>query len=161
MQIQDSNGDDLLSVSSANLTITISGTSTNFGSLDLLNEHFESTQTTTPTIPTAPTSASCGSGATATPTTGSTDAAGSFTVTTGSSGVGTGTCDTTIKFNQAYSTPPKSIIITPTTAISGTTNEEDAYVSAVSATSFTITVNTRNHTPANGETFSFNYWIIE
>ena len=161
LQIQNASGTSLLSVDSANMIITIGGTSSSFGSLTLSNAHFKSTQTTAPTKGT-PTNCGGGTGPSAAVTSGSTDSAGSFTITAGTTG-SPSTCDTVITFNKAYGAAPKSVIVTPTTTVGSATNQREAYVSAISANSFTVKVNTNltGNTPANGEVFGYYYWVIE
>ncbi len=112
--------------------------------------HFKSTQTTAPTIGT-PTS--CGTTPTAAVTAGSTDSAGSLTITAGTGAPGN--CAAQITFNTAYGAAPKSIILTPSTA---TGPAKQAYISASSATTFTVTFGTA---PTASEANTFYYWVVE
>ncbi|MGH7157211.1 MAG: hypothetical protein ACREGG_03840 [Candidatus Saccharimonadales bacterium] len=146
-------------------TITIGSTSSSSavtiqaGTGDItLAGHLQSTQTTAPT---AGTPSNCGVIPSAAVTASSTDSAGSFTLTAGT-GAPT-TCDTIITFNATYGSAPKSVIITPTLAVGSATNQREAYISAINATSFTISINTNlaGNTPAASEIDSFYYWVIK
>ncbi len=151
-QIQDANSTPLFTADTAGLHINITGTASTFATLSLTNAHFTTTQTTAPTIATP---INCGSGSSAAVTAGSTDVAGSFTITAGSGSPTT--CDTTITLKATYGTPPKSIILMPTSAIGGATGSLATRVSAVSATSFTIQIAPTN--AAAGIVYSFYYLI--
>jgi N-acetylneuraminic acid mutarotase len=152
-QVQDAGGVSLLAVDTTNRIITVSGDATTFASLTITNAHFKSTQTTAPTIGTP---ANCGTSPTAAVTAASTDSAGSFTVTTGTGALGAGTCDTIFTFNKTYGAAPKSIIVT---AGGQTAAAKAVYVSASSATTFTIKFNTPATVNSEGNTFY--YWVIE
>jgi hypothetical protein len=134
--------------------LTVAGTTGTFQTLTLSQAHFKSTQTNAPTIGT-PTN--CGtSPPPASVTAGSTDSAGSFTITTGTGG-GYTSCDTVFTFNKPYGAAPKSILITPTSSAAASARQ--VYVSASSATTFTVKFGT--NPVADGEADSFNYWVIE
>ena len=150
-QIQDSSGDSLLTANTSTLVITIAGTTTNFGTLQISNAHFESTQTTAPTIGMTTCAGSPGV------TSGSTDAAGSFT--TGTLGTG-GSCTITITFNKAYSIAPKSVLITPMNSAAADTSASgpQPYVSSTTPTTFVVTFRTSVGT---GSAYQFYYWVIE
>ncbi|HSX06754.1 MAG TPA: hypothetical protein VLG92_03475 [Candidatus Saccharimonadia bacterium] len=151
-QIQAANSTPLFTADTAGMHISITGTPTTFATLSLANAHLTTTQTTAPT---AATPTNCGSGSSTAVTAGSTDVAGSFTITTGT-GAPT-TCDTTITLNATYGSPPKSVILMPTSAIGGATGSLTARVSAVGATSFTIQIAPTN--AAASTIYSF-YYII-
>jgi len=146
-------------------TITIGSTSSSSavtiqaGTGDItLTGHIKSTGT----APGAGTPSNCGTGSpSAAVTAGSSDSAGSFTITAGTGSPAT--CDTVITFNATYTTAPKSIVITPTLGVGSATNQREAYISAISATTFTIKINTNltGNTPAAGEVMSFYYWVIK
>jgi len=146
-------------------TITIGSTSSSSavtiqaGTGDItLTGHIKSTGT----APGAGTPSNCGTGSpSAAVTAGSSDSAGSFTITAGTGSPTT--CDTVITFNATYTTAPKSVVITPTLAVGSATNQREAYVSAINATTFTIKINTNltGNTPAAGEVMSFYYWVIK
>jgi len=146
-------------------TITIGSTSSSSavaiqaGTGDItLTGHIKSTGT----APSAGTPTNCGTGSpSAAVTAGSSDSAGSFTITAGTGSPAT--CDTVITFNATYTTAPKSVVITPTLAVGSATNQREAYVSAINATTFTIKINTNltGNTPAAGEVMSFYYWVIK
>lgn len=112
--------------------------------------HVKSTQTTAPTIGTP---INCGTTPTAAVTASSTDSAGSFTITAGTGSPTT--CDTIFTFNNTFGAAPKSIILTPSTATGGA---KDIYVSASSATTFTVKLNT---SPAASEANTYYYQVIE
>jgi len=152
LRIVNGSGTALLNADTSGLILTVGGSTTAFATLALDNAHFSSTQTTAPTVST-PTN--CGTSPSAAITAGSTDAAGSFTITTGS---GTpGTCDATITFNQAYGSAPKSIMLTPTTAVGGATVSTDARVSAATTTDYTAQIDT----PAASTSYSYYYWVVQ
>ena len=141
------------STSGASAVIIQSGT----GDITLKG-HLLSSQATAPTIGTP---ANCGTSPTAAVTTGSTDSAGSFTITAGTGSPTT--CDTVVTFNATYTSAPKSVVITPTLAVGSATNQREAYISAVSATTFTVKINTNltGNTPAPSEVMSFYYWVVK
>jgi hypothetical protein len=144
-------GQVLFAVDTQNSIITFSGSTSTFVNITLNNAHFKSTQTTAPAIATPTT---CGTTPTASVTAGSTDSAGSLTI---SNGTGTGqTCSAVVTFNKTYGAAPKSIIITPKDA--NATNSVYAYVSATSATTFTVTFKVA---AAVSTSYNFYYWIIE
>lgn len=152
-QIQDAGSAPLLIADTTNATIIIAG-NTNFATLSMRNTHLESTQTTPPTVAVP---SSCGTNPTASVTPASTDTAGSLSLTTGT---GSPTaCATTVTFNQAYATAPKSVIIMPTVAVGGATDAIVGRVSAVNTTSFTIQTAPVN--PAVSTTYSFYYLVVE
>jgi hypothetical protein len=153
-QIQNSVDSALFTADTTDMIISITGTTTDFATLTVSNAHFSSTQTTPPTI-TTPTN--CGSGAAADVTAGSTDSAGSFTISTGSGSPTT--CDTSITFNQAYGTAPKSIILTPAKTVGGAVFSLVGTVSNISSTAFTVQT-----TPTNASAstiYSYYYWVVE
>jgi fibronectin-binding autotransporter adhesin len=115
-----------------------------------INPHIEINQTTAPTIGTP---SSCGTSPTATVTAGSTDANGKFTITAGSGSPGN--CAAVITFNKTYTDPPKSIFLTSTTS---TGPAKQIYVSAITATTFTVTLNTA---PAASQANTWYYWIAK
>lgn len=155
-QVQDSAGTPLLEAdTTVNKTLTVKGTTTAFATLGLSNAHFSSTQTNAPTVSTP---ANCGTTPSASVTAGSTDSAGSFVVTAGSGAVA-GPCAVTLTFNQTYGTAPKSVIITPTTAVGTSPQGKAAIVSATTATNFTTTITPAN--PATSEVNSYYYWVIK
>ena len=159
-QVQNAAGTSLLTVDTSGSIITIAGTSTTFASLTINNAHIKATQTTIPTIGT-PANCGGGTGPTATVTAASTDSAGSFIITAGTTGSPT-TCDTILTFNKTYGAAPKTVVITPTTAVGSATGFKGGYVSAISATTFTIKINsTIFGNPANSEINGFYYWVIE
>ncbi len=147
LQLQDATNADLATIDIAgNLTVknaTINGTLTVVG-------HFKSTQVIAPTIGT-PTN--CGTTPSAVVTAGSTDSAGSFTIIAGTAGPST--CDTVLTFNTAYGAAPKSVMLTSKSATGGTRN---IYISATSTTTFTTLFSTN---PADSETNSYYYWVVE
>lgn len=145
----------LLNADTSGLILTVGGSSTAFATLLLNNAHVSSTQTTAPTISTP---LNCGTTPSASVTAGSTDSAGSFSLTAGT-GTITGPCTTTITFNQTYgATAPKSVLVTPTTAIGTSPQGAIGVVSAVAPDSFTVTLPTN---PAAGAVNSYYYWVIE
>lgn len=152
-QIQNAAGASLLTLDTSNLILKLSGNTTTFATLTLDNARVKATQTTAPTIGT-PTN--CGTTPSAAVTTASTDSAGSFTITAGTGSPTT--CDTVFTFNKAYGAAPKSIILTPTTAVGSATGFKEIQVSATSTTTFTIKITTN---PAASEVNSFYYWVIE
>jgi hypothetical protein len=152
--IQNSGAVPLFAADTSALTITVSGTASNFGTLVLDNAHFKSTQTTAPTIAT-PTN--CGTTPTAAVTSGSTDTAGSFTITTGTGGTSS-TCATVITFDKPYSAAPKSILIAGKTDAASAARQ--IYVSASNANSFTVTFGA-SAAGADNTDYHFNYWVVE
>lgn len=150
-QVQNASGTSVLQVDTSGLIVTVAGTTSAFGSLTLANAHFASTQTTAPTIGTP---ASCGTTPTASVGSGSTDAAGSFTIHSGS---GTqGKCSVVVTFNKAYGAAPKSVLIVPASANSATTN---IYVSGTATTTFTAAMNVT--APAASTDYLFYYWVVQ
>jgi hypothetical protein len=156
-QIQNAAGTSLLAVDSTSSIITFAGTTSTFISIALTNAHFKITQTTAPTIGT-PSNCGGGTGPSATVIANSTDNAGSFTLTSGTTGVPT-TCDTVITFNKTYGAAPKAILIRNTTAIGSATGIQDVYISASSATTFTVKFNANN--AANNVIYGYYYWVVE
>jgi hypothetical protein len=152
--IQNSSAASLFAADASTMTITIAGTTANFGTLLLDNAHFKSTQTTAPTTAT-PTN--CGATPSAAVTAGSTDSAGSFTVTTGTGGTSS-TCDTVITFDKPYGGAPKSILVVGKT--DATSAARQIYVSASNANSFTVTFGA-SAAGADNTAYSFNYWVVE
>jgi hypothetical protein len=150
-QVQNAAGTSLLTVDTSGSVITFSGTTTTFAVITLNNAHFKSTQTTAPTIGT-PTN--CATTPTASVAGSSTDNAGSFTITAGTGG-GQTTCDTVFTFNKTFGAAPKAVILTPVTS---TGAGKQIYVSATSATTFTVKMNTA---PANSEANTYYYWVVE
>jgi hypothetical protein len=151
--IQNSSAVNLFTVNTSTSTITIGGTASSFGTLQLSNGHFESTQTTAPTIGT-PTSCNTG-GSAAAVTTGSTDSAGSFAVTTGTGTNDPNTCQVILTFNQPYGTAPKSVLITGASTGAAL---EGAAVTATSTTTFTVVL--PNNTAPN-TTYEYYYWVVQ
>ncbi|HWB39021.1 MAG TPA: hypothetical protein VG604_02150, partial [Candidatus Saccharimonadales bacterium] len=135
-----------------NNNLSVTGTTTTFATLSLNNGHFQVVQTNAPAT-TTPTS--CNTTPTATIGTGATDAAGSVTIHVGT-GTGTRTCSEVINFNKAYASTPKSVLITGTTAASMYTVQ--AFVSAVTTNSFTITFGANGTASTN---YTYYYWVIE
>jgi hypothetical protein len=154
-QIQNSTGTALLTADTSGMVIKVAGTDTSFGTLTLDNAHFKSAQTTAPTIGTP---ANCGTNPTAAVTAGSTDSAGSFTLTAGTGAI-SGPCTVSVTFKQAYGAAPKSVIITPTTAIGVSAQAKPAIVSTASSAAFTITLTPTN--PAASELNAYYYWVVE
>jgi hypothetical protein len=154
-QIQDSASTPLFVADTTGKNLTVQGTTTTFANLVVTNAHFASTQTNPPTISTP---ASCGTTPTATLTAGSTDSAGSFVITAGTGAV-TGPCTVTMTFNQTYGTAPKSVMITPTTAVGTSPQGKAGIVTATTATNFTTAITPNN--PATGEVNSYYYWVIK
>lgn len=152
LQLVNASGQALLQADTSNLILTVSGTTTTFATLALDNAHVSSTQATAPTYATP---INCGTTPTAAVTTGSTDSAGSFTITTGS-GTPT-TCDTTITFNQVYTSVPKSVILTPATSIGGATTSTEARVSGAATTGFTAQL----VSPSASTSYSYYYWVVQ
>lgn len=152
--VQNTDGSAFLTVDTANSIVSVAGSSTIFGSLTVSNAHFKSTQTTAPTIGTP---SNCGTAPSAAVTAGSTDSAGSFTITAGTGSPTT--CDTVITFNKTYGAAPKSVVLTPTTAVGSATGALSAQVSAETATTFTIKFAPTN--PSASQKNSFYYWVIE
>jgi hypothetical protein len=150
-QIQSTTDSSFFVADTTNYIITISGTASQFATLALTNSHFESTQTTAPSIAT-PTA--CGTSPTASVTVGSTDSAGSFTLTSGSTTT-TATCQVVITFNKAYSSAPKSIIIT---GASANASKMTPAVSAIGTTTFTVLL---PQTDTLSTAYQFYYWIVE
>jgi hypothetical protein len=144
-QIQNASGTSLFNADTTNTTIKVSGTTTTFAIFQIDNAHFKSTQTTAPTI------GNTGCTGTSTVTANSTDSAGSFSMPATSSAA----CVITVTFNKAYGAAPKSVLITPTTSNFGAV---DAYVSSTTATTFVVTF---TNAATNGQTYSYNYWVIE
>jgi hypothetical protein len=140
-QVQNASGTSALTIDTANLVVTVAGTSSSFGSLTLTNAHFSSTQATAPTIGT-PTS--CATSPSASVTAGSTD-----------SGSQTSTCQVVIAFNAAYSSTPKTVILTGASTAAA---QEGAAVTGTSATTFTVVL--PNATTAS-TAYRFYYWIVQ
>jgi hypothetical protein len=153
-QVQNSIGTPLFTADSTGMRITIGGTDASYATLTLTDAHIKSTQTTPPTA-SAP--ASCGTAPIAALTAGSTDTAGSFTITTGTGGTAS-TCDTTVTFHQIYGAAPKSIMVTGKTDAASVARQ--VYVSAVTATTFTVSFAT-SAGGADSTPYSFSYWVIE
>jgi len=153
-QIQNSSSVAFLTADSTNKKISIAGTSGQFAVLALDNAHFRSTQTTAPTISTP---FNCGTTPAAAVTAGSTDAAGSFSITTGTGSSST-TCDVTISFNAAYGSTPKSIIVIGKADAASAARQ--IYVSSDSTTAFTTTFGI-SAGGANSTTYNFSYWVVE
>jgi hypothetical protein len=151
-QIQNSASLDMFSVDTSDSLITIGGSSTTFATLDLNNAHFESTQTNPPT---AGTLTNCGS-STLTFTSGDTDNAGSFYMT--GAGTPASTCSVQVKFNQAFSSAPKSVVMQVTNSVASATGTLTPIVSSTSSSSFTFTF---SGTPAAGTEYAFYYWVIQ
>lgn len=111
--------------------------SANDGSLDVwgigANGHVHSNQTTAPTIGTVTAHGITAAAVTA----GSTDVCGQITTT----GTQDNTTDSVIPivFNKTYTTAPKSIQLTPLNS-SGAVGSSQPYISAISATGFSISV---------------------
>jgi hypothetical protein len=157
-QLQDASGTSLLTADTTNKTIKIAGTASTFALLLLDNTHVKSIQTTAPTISAGPTT--CGTGSpTAAITSGSTDSAGSFTITTGSGSPTT--CATTIQFNKAYGSAPKSIILTPSDSVNSAAAAIVANVSTVTAGPPTTFVVKIIGAPVAGTTYGWYYWVVE
>jgi trimeric autotransporter adhesin len=119
--------------------------------LTLKDGHLQSQQSTAPTVV-----ANAGAGATATASLSGTDVAGVLTLSTGTSGWGTG-AQATVTFNKTYGSAPKVII----TAASGNTAAamvtRQVYVTSTTTT-FTINFNVA----ATGFVIHlFNYMVIE
>lgn len=153
-QVQNSTGTALLVADTTAMKLSVTGTTTTFASLTLANAHFASTQTNPPTIGTP---ANCGTTPTSAVTAGSTDAAGSFTITTGTGGTSS-TCDTVFTFNQAYGAAPKSIIVVGKGDAASAARQ--AYVVSSNATSFTLSFG-NSAAGANSTAYNFSYWVIE
>ncbi|HEV2412296.1 MAG TPA: LamG domain-containing protein [Candidatus Saccharimonadales bacterium] len=156
-QIENGSGVPLFTADTSGANITVSGpSSTNFATFYLTNTHLESTQTTPPNI-SNPLNCGTGTGDTAALTAGSTDTAGSFTITTGSTGSPT-TCDTTITFHFGSANAPKSIIVV------GTGNAASAarqiYVSGSMAATFTTSFGVSSGV-TNSTTYTFDYLVVE
>lgn len=95
------------------------------------NGHIHTTQTTAPTI-----AVTSQAGITAAAiTAGATDVCGIITTT----GTSTGATILDITFNKTYTTAPKMVVLSPANAAASMPNTS-YYVSAISATTFTITV---------------------
>jgi hypothetical protein len=155
LTIQTAGSATLFTADTTTLALKVSGSSsTAFATLELQNAHFRSTQTTAPTIAT-PTN--CGTSPSAAVTAGSTDAAGSFTVTTGTGGTSS-SCDTFLTFQRTYGAAPKTIIVVGRT--NAASAQRQVYVSASSATTFTVAFAT-SAAGANSTTYSFSYWVVE
>jgi hypothetical protein len=154
LQIQNASAVNLFVADTTNMVISVKGTDTTFANLTVTDAHVKSTQTTAPTIAT-PTN--CGASATAAMTAGSTDTAGSFTITSGTDSTAS-TCDTTITFRKAYATAPKLIITVGNSSVPST--QRSIYVSAKSATNFTVTFGS-SAAGANSTTYTFSYIVIE
>ena len=100
----------------------------------------------TTTVPT-----SCGTGAGRVQQ--GTDSAGLFQI---NAGTGTpGNCAITINFATTYSVVPSAVLLTP---YSSTAPARNAYVSSLTATSFTVTFATP---PPASESDGFYYWVIK
>jgi hypothetical protein len=147
LQVQDNSGNTYFAVNTSGATITVSGTASTFATLLISNAHFASTQSTAPTIA----KTTC-TGGTAAMTAGSTDSAGSFT--TGAITV-SGKCVITVTFQKAYSSAPKSVVITPANTTSAA-NAGQAYVSSTSTTTFVVSFNA-----ASTGTYNYYYWVIQ
>src|SRR5262249_54220673 len=142
-QIQNASAtSNLFTVDTSGSIITIAGNTTTFANLTLSETHFKITQTNKPTIGT-PTNCGGGTGPSAAVTNSSSDNAGSFTITSGTTGTPT-TCDTVVTFNKTFGAAPKAIIVKNTTAIGSATGIQDVYISASSATTFTIKFTANN-----------------
>ncbi len=148
----------LLSANTSTLTMTISGANTlsstsSYSTLDLNNTRFESTQTSGD-IPTIGSETSCAtSPAAASVTSGSTDSAGSFTMNSGTGTQSVG-CTVTVSFYKAYSSAPKSVIIS---GANTNADELGGGVSAVTSGGFTATLPKTSASSA----YEFYYWVIE
>jgi len=153
-QIQNSTSTPMFVADSTNMRLSVTGTNTTFATLVLNDSHFRSTQTTAPTIAT-PTN--CGSAPSATLASGSTDSAGSFTVTTGTGSSST-SCDTTITFQHAYGSPPKSILVVGKTDAASAARQP--YVINETTSSFTMSF-ANSAGGANATSYQFSYWVIE
>lgn len=153
-QIQNSASTPLFVADSSGMQIIISGTDATFAILTLTDAHFRSTQTTAPTIGTP---ANCGTAPAAAVTAGSTDAAGAFTITTGTGGTAS-TCDSVITFRRTYSAAPKTILIAGKTDAASVARQ--AYVVSATATTFTVAFAT-SAGGADNTAYSFSYWVIE
>lgn len=152
-QIQNASSVALFTADTTGMVITIAGNTTTFGTLQISNAHFKSTQTNAPTIGT-PTN--CGTSPTAAVTANSTDSAGAFTITAGTGG-GYTSCDTVFTFNKAYGAAPKSVIVTPKG--NATASAKQIYVSATSTTTFTVKFGAN---PAgDSEANDYYYWVVE
>ncbi len=95
------------------------------------NGHIHTTQTTAPTIVVTSQAGITAAAITA----GASDVCGTITTT----GTSTGATILDVTFNKTYTTAPKYVQITPANAAAASPNTT-YYVSAVSATTFTITV---------------------
>lgn len=153
-QIQDAAGTSLFNADTIDMTISISGTVSDFATVSLNDTHLNSSQAIPPTVGTP---LNCGIGATAVVTAGSTDTAGSVTVTAGT-GAPT-TCDTTLTFAQSYGSAPKSVTLTPTTSVGSAINMTAAGVSNVTQNSFTLLIAPAD--AAAGTVYSYYYLVIQ
>jgi hypothetical protein len=157
-QIQNSGATStLFAVDTSGSIITVAGNTTTFAVLTVTNAHAKFTQTTAPTIGT-PTNCGGGTGPTAAVTAASADNAGSFTITSGTTGSPT-TCDTVLTFNKTFGAAPKAIMVKNTTAVGSATGIQDVYISASSATTFTVKFTAVN--AANNIQYGYYYWVIE
>lgn len=153
-QIQKANGVPIFVADTTDLIVTVEGTANSYVTMTLNNAHLSSTQTNPPT---AGTPANCGTSPTASVSSGSTDATGSFTVHAGTGSPTT--CDTTITFNRAYASTPKTVILTPTTVIGSATAPIAASVSGVSSSTFTVQIAPTN--ASSGAVYSYYYLVIQ
>lgn len=152
-KIQNGSSVDLFVADTTNRIITVKGADTTFASLTVTDAHIKLTQTTAPTIST-PTN--CGTTPTATVAAGSTDTAGTFTITTGTDGTSS-TCDTTLTFRTTYGTAPKSIIVSPRSAIA---SQRGIYAAPATTTDFAVGfANSAGGT--DNTAYTFSYWVIE
>lgn len=113
--------------------------------------HLKSSQTTAPT---SGTPSNCGSAnMSSSIAAGSTDMAGSLSIVAGT--VAPTTCDTIVTYQTAYGGTPKAVLLTATTSTSGA---RFPFISAISSTSFTVSLGVA---PVAGATSTYYYWIIE
>lgn len=126
--------------------------SANDGALEVFgigaNGHIHTTQTTAPTIAVTNQAGITAAAITA----GSTDVCGTITTT----GTSTGATVLDVTFNKTYTTAPKMVVLTAANAAASMPNTA-YFVSAISATTFTITV------PASATyaaTPSFRYLVV-
>jgi hypothetical protein len=155
-QIKDNLGVTVFSADTSTRTITVAGDTTTYGTLDLSNAHYESTQTNKPTIGTP---ATCGTAPSSSVlgTNGSnpsTDSAGQFTVTAGTSGT-QGLCTTVITFNKAYATIPKAVLLT---GVTGNSGAKPGTITALGTSSFTFALSSAS---TAGVVYTYYYWVIE
>jgi len=152
-QIQNTAGTSFLVADATNATISVTGTDTSFATLTLANAHFKTTQTTPPTIATP---SNCGTAPVSAMTVGSTDVAGSFTITTGTSGAST-SCDTVVTFHRPYGAAPKSILVVGK-GDAGSASRQ-VFVSAADANGFTASF--AQSSASTAAPYSFSYWVVE